>query len=147
MFPSSMVGERAGISTLTGAAPRGKREHINTSQITSSNTCSSINRRDMFTLVYITRILLNINALIGLCNTIYTQTYVDTPSNEWIWQFQPHPLLTDIYKNKIKQTAMQSPKTNICSRMALLKSLVTFNEAPSWDATFPTSQYVTFRTC
>ena len=39
---------------------------------------------------------------------------------------------------------MQSPQTNIGSRMALLKSSVTFNVAPSQDSTFPTGQFVKF---
>ena len=42
---------------------------------------------------------------------------------------------------------MQSPKTNIGSRMAFLKSSVTFNVAPSWDANFSTSQFVKFLPC
>ena len=29
--------------------------------------------------------------------TIYTQKYVDTPSNEWIWPFLPHTLLRSVY--------------------------------------------------
>ena len=39
------------------------------------------------------------------------------------------PVADKVYK--IKHTAMQSPKTNIGSRIALLKSSVTCNVAPS----------------
>ena len=43
---------------------------------------------------------------------------------------------------KIEHIGMQSPQTNIGSRMALLKSAVTFNVAQ--DATFPISQFFKF---
>jgi hypothetical protein len=35
------------------------------------------------------------------------QKYVDTPSNEWIWLFHPHQLLTGVYE--IEHTALQTP--------------------------------------
>ena len=67
--------------------------------------------------------------------TTYTQKYVDTLSNEWMFLFQPHPLLRGI------ETSITPPGNLNRQRMAVewpvLKSLVTFNVTLSH---FPLSQ-------
>ena len=88
------------------------------------------------------------NLLLGQCTTLnqqsrtlYIQTYVDTTSNQEIWLFQPHQLLTGVY-NRTQSHVISIDKH--WQQNGLTEELSDFHGDTVIGCNFLTSQFVKF---